>query len=168
MSLRSFLPSLREWLWFSVWIAAILTLTLFAVRWRDDHLRRHGQQRTEVTQGLPVDDPASNTAAWSPTRRLALVTVTVCALGALPILLLTTFAQYTPQGVWTGREGMAPYLQRAGVTPYTNLMDLVQQAVLPGERVLIAGDARGMGYARQVVASSVFDLPLLAEVVKGS
>ena len=77
MSLRSFLPTLREWLWFSVWIAAILVLTLFAVRWRNDQLRRHGQQRTDVTQGLPMDGSARNAVAWAPTRRGEAKTPTV-------------------------------------------------------------------------------------------
>ena len=77
MSLRSFLPTLREWLWFFVWIAVILVLTLFAVRWRDDQLRRHGQQRTEVTQGLPVDGSAHNAPAWATTRRGETKTPTV-------------------------------------------------------------------------------------------
>ncbi len=99
-------------------------------------------------------------------RRVAAVSIAVVALGVLPILCATSLLHYSPQGVWTGRENEAAYLQRAGVTPYHFMTGLLDKETGPRERLLLVGDSRALGYPGQTVAQSVFDEPYLVRAIR--
>jgi len=134
----------------------------FVGGWSITHLLRF-----EAVLFPPMYVAAAVTMASRPfARRQFPLASAVVSLACAPVLLAILLTHYSPQGMWLGRETREAYLRRAGVDPYGESTALVAKSFRPGERVLVAGDARTLGYGRDLMASSVFDEPPLVAAAR--
>jgi len=122
--------------------------------------------RFEAPLFPPLFVVAATVVARPPFKRSFPWVLGLSSLGSLSLLVGMALVYYSPQGVWMGREDLESYRHRAVVTPYASIVDLVRKATRPDERLLLAGDARTLGYGRELMAGTVFDEPLLVSAAK--
>lgn len=74
---------------------------------------------------------------------------------------------YSSSGIWAGLQTRAEYMMGPGkITPYYDTAEWVNRNLPPGDRLLIAGDARGLYYERPFITNSVFDEQVLSRAAR--
>ncbi|HVZ81110.1 MAG TPA: hypothetical protein VHE12_10020, partial [bacterium] len=96
-------------------------------------------------------------AAWLPA-----LTGILC----FPFLAGLSSVYYPGGGVWTCRESVPAYLERAVRNPYEGLCGWVGQELPKDARLLIVGDARGLYYPRSFQTDTGYDLSFLTSLAE--
>ncbi len=96
---------------------------------------------------------------WAP--GLATLALFLSGLLCLPAIAHFSAVDFSPMGMWSGREDRAAYLARAMESSYAPLAEAARRLTPPNARLLVVGDGRSLRYPRVAYAQSPYDRQLI-------